>query len=120
MKIKIKVTHEILKRSMMCGTNNAIIAKNCAIALAVREILPKAAVTTQYIFTNETLEYVIPLPAVAQIFIGKFDRLKSTPEKRLLMPELEFEVTLNEDVLNSINIEQAIKAIQESKTLELV
>lgn len=40
MKIKIKVTKDILKRSMMCGVNDCEVSRNCAISLAVREIAP--------------------------------------------------------------------------------
>lgn len=41
MKILIKVTKDILRRSSKC---NASILTSCALALAVREIFPKAKV----------------------------------------------------------------------------
>lgn len=125
MKLKIKVTKEILKQSMYCGSNDC--ARNCAISVGVREVWPHAAVTqndiTPFCYLNyngkEDYSHLIFInDKSVRNFINEFDSLRHTPEQRLLMPELEFEVEIDPDVhLPNINFD---KIISESKTLELV
>lgn len=117
MKLKIKVTKEVLRKSMFCGTamaESASISDNCAIALAVRDIFPFAQVTPWSIKTNCRLPAIISLPENAKEFIYEFDEL--SPAKRLLLPELEFEIDLPQEVIDAINIDDIVK----SETLELV
>jgi hypothetical protein len=119
MKLQITVTKEILEKSMWCGTGVlANTAKNCAIALAVRDIFPEATVFPLggIKVNGSILENGIMLPQLARDFIGEFDNLSSTPEKRLLLNPLEFTVELPEQIVNSINIDD----IYNSKTLELI
>lgn len=123
MKLKIKVTKEILEKSKMCGTTTQSTAENCAIALACREVFPNCAVSVNsiYIDGRDCMgSPSIDLPKDARLFIMTFDRLKYKPQERLLLPELEFEVELDEDVLNSINIDEVREVLKKSKTLELV
>ena len=46
MKLEIKVTKEILSKSMFCAGESDYIQENCAFALAVRDIFPKARIGT--------------------------------------------------------------------------
>lgn len=126
MKLKIKVTKEILERSKMCGEEpehmrTGYVESNCAIALAVRELLP-----TCFVMSNEIREqffksfdnWRIPLPHEAIHFIDLFDTLPS--QERVEMPEIEFEVEIPQELINSISIEGIKDLIKDSKTLELV
>lgn len=74
MKLKIKVTKDILERSKMCST---MIGENCAIALAVRDIFPNAWVEEADImphFPKQNFSEYIPLPLSAKMFIEQFDK----------------------------------------------
>jgi len=139
MNIKIKVTKEILRRSMDCDKD---MTSNCAIAMAVIDIMPTAEVCTALDADENRLpievsghsDYVIcliksekpllfvrtDLPQEACDFIDTFDDL--SPRERLKMPELEFEVELTDEMIDvlPINIDEAISIIQNSETLELV
>lgn len=124
MKIKIKVTKDILYASRMCGDDAGF---NCAIALAVREIFPNAWVETHKIKTSLTEDGLrltpidrgsIDLPEEATRFIRAFDERK--PEERILMTPIEFEVTVPNEVINEIDISNMYKVLSESKSLELV
>jgi len=128
MKIRIKVTKEILKRSMMCGTdqleNSKAVSEGCAIALACQEIFPNCHVGGRYIKDKpyySTANWKIKMPREAIEFINSFDRLYNTPKRRLELPELEFEIELTDETFDSldINIDEAIEIINNSKTLAL-
>lgn len=121
MKIKIKVTKDILKRSAMCGTFSQIakVIENCAIALAVREVFPNAVVGQTSIRPfGYNITPSIELPRCAKHFIKLFD--KSCPIQRVSMPEFEFTVDVPDSVIDKIGIKDAIDIINKSETLELV
>lgn len=118
-KLKIKVTKDVLQKSKYCGIlESGKITENCAIAVAVRGIFPRAHVNHSNIVysygTQETGPIVSQLPYKAKEFISVFD--KSTPDQRVAMPELEFEVSVPDAVIDTINIED----IKKCATLELV
>lgn len=128
MTIKIKVTKDILERSKMC---NYKAASNCAIALAVRDLFPKALVRTRsvnllgYLGVND--EFVIVpqpdksiLPFKALDFILDFDCLSDNPELRVKLEPIEFELEIPDYVIEQIGISQCYKVLSESKTLEMV
>ena len=127
MKLKIKVTKDILKESSMCGVGlqygsegfGQHMQSNCAITKACRDLFP-GCYTTVLNIKNDLFGnlWSIDLPEIAQRFIYKFDL--STPEERIFMPELEFEVELTDEVLAAINIEEAREALKNSTTLELI
>jgi len=121
-KLRIRVTKEILRRSAHCEGKG--IAANCAIALAVRDILPRAAVSNDHIFAfyydeqglvDPSVEYQIHLPKKARDFIFAFDR--SNPQIRTQMQEMEFEVELPDAVIDKIGIAEATRAIERAATL---
>ena len=117
MKLKIKVTKEIINEAKFCGITTTPPSKHCAIALAVRDIFPNAEVGCWEIgLHSQTSSKIItiPLPDEAQNFISKFDM--SSVIERVNMREIEFDVDLPEELINEINIED----IKNSKTLELV
>lgn len=117
-KLKIKVTKEILERSKMCGhTGNMLetIAENCAVALAVRDIFPNVWVERFYI---KGLVKPILLPGIATNFIISFDNTTSADRPNL--PEIEFEITIPDAVLEQINIEEIRPLLLNHPTLQLV
>lgn len=132
MKLKIKVTKEILEKSKMCGIGgwkhpdalHKLPTQNCAISLACQEIFPQCDVSDRIDNTGRLVRGIdvsgwdIPLPEIATDFIKKFDRL--SPEDRVKMQPIEFEVEVGEDVLACINIEEVKEALKTSKTLELI
>jgi len=124
MKILIKVTKDVLQRSIFCGVglNPKDTSKNCAIALAVREIFPRACVIYGEIYPDsENLNLSqIALPNEADRFINKFDKLKHDHLERLNLPEFSFEVDLPPSVVEMIGIEEAKEILKRSETLELV
>jgi hypothetical protein len=127
MKLKIKVTKEILRRSAMCGEGihgpyyAMHVHSNCAISLACQELLPGCSVSRMAISSHFSLadsNWSIFLPYEAAKFIWDFD--KSSPSDRVFMPEFEFEVELNKEVLAAINIDEAMETLKNSSTLELI
>lgn len=116
--LRIKITKDVLKRSMMCGVDDDCdISTSCAIAHAVRDVFPNAAVSLNDIYVYGKLgEHSITLPVDAKLFISRFDALIIAPEKRLDLPEFEFEVEVPASIVDMINID----ALLLSPTLELV
>lgn len=106
-KIKINVTKEILIASQMCGIDMGAVGSNCAVALAVREIFPKAWVEDEQIlpfFGNDNgitnYDYAIALPKKVTLFIKTFDA--ATPEERTELNPFSFEVELSEIVIDKL------------------
>lgn len=120
-KLKIKITKAILKESMMCQVSGEKmdVLRNCAIAEAVREIFPNATVG-HYLIIYIPHQLIIKLPNSAINFITEFDHLRNTPEKRLEMPEISFEIEIPDSVLDSIGISEIRQIVEKSETLELV
>lgn len=122
MKIKIKITKEVLKRSMWCGTKNDLdmnIGSNCVVACAIVDIFPKAwvyAISIAPFYYGGNTEILIPIPQEASAMINKFDNLYMTPEERLNLPEMEFEIDVPNEVIERIDISD----IHKSQTLEVV
>ena len=99
--LTVSITRDIIARSYRCGTDNEIemIGNHCPIALALIERFPDVFVSGTHIhpFGDES-DLAIPLPAEAVEFIQRFDSLADTPEERMGLPELTFEVVLEEEV----------------------
>jgi hypothetical protein len=118
-KLLIKITPEVLERAKMCGIENT--GENCAIAIAVRDIFPKAWIGRNLFFPfcdksggKSNTELDVDLPYEATRFITHFDSL--TPLERVALPPFSFTVTLPDEVVERIDISQVWK----SETLELV
>lgn len=128
--LKIKVTKEILWRSRMCGENDHLMNSNCAIALSVRDVFPKALVEDKiiipfptkevhyYLYKENDLSEVIELPKEATEFINAFD--VASPDGRMAMPELEFEVEISDGVIDRINIDSLRPLLANHPTLQLI
>ena len=109
---KIAVTREILELSLECGINNDIemISKNCAIALAVKDIFPDVVVTEDCIYPfgvniyTKTSHLKIELPQVAKDFIKVFDSLCGMHKVRRCLPEFDFEISVPDEIISQINI----------------
>lgn len=114
-KLQVRITKEILQLSAYCGhikeqgkymlsdDESVAVGCNCAIALAIRDIFPKAMVgpTTILPFGEEpfsTCFSEIDLPEEAIAFVREFD--DCMPEKRRKMKACKFEVEIPDDVLD--------------------
>lgn len=137
MKVKINITKEVLEESKMCNTGgltNAV-GMSCAIAKAVNNLLGNHAwvgketinihksITTYMKDTHLAIDFGkeiadIPLPEEAKCFIKSFDKL--TPEERVKMDEISFEIDIPDSVIEFIGISEAKEIIKNDKYLELV
>lgn len=122
MKLRIIITKDILKRSMLCGLGEEKVLDNCAVALACREIFPNCYVDDTYLrpFSDMDDQLRIRLPWEARIFIRRFDSLAEQPELRMDLPETEFDVELPQLLIDSINIEEVLEVLKDSTTLKLL
>jgi hypothetical protein len=121
--LKIKVTKSILERSKNCQLSaggQGCVTRNCAVALAVRDIFPNASVTGPYMRAkfNDGDDLKIILPRKVALFVSRFD--SSTPEQRPNLPELEFEITIPDEVIERINIDELRPLLVNHPTLELI
>lgn len=116
MKILIKITKDVLRRSAMCRGN---ITENCAVALAVRDMFPESWMGRAYLCLSYgyTKYYYITVNNNVTQFIKSFDI--STPAQRLLLPEFSFEIEVPQQLIDSIGIGEVYRILSESKTLEL-
>ena len=111
---KIKVTKEILELSKACGAPDDVetIGDNCAIARAMKDIFPDAFVTGQDIYPfgidedNKLADLKITMPKIAQDFIIAFDTLCENPNSRPLLPEFEFDISIPDEIISQINIDE--------------
>lgn len=127
MRLKIKVTKEILRKSYCCPSladldpyddeGRSYLRNNCAIAHAVKELFPQAVV---HVYSMQFMPKTdgIRLPSNMSAYINHFDKLSH--EERLNMPEAEFEVDVPDQVINKIDISQVIEIISRSLTLEIL
>jgi hypothetical protein len=131
MKILIKVTKDVLKRSAECGHGaGSNVGSNCAVAVAVLEIFPNAWVSHAWIHlhdvnyptfgyaTEHHAKHSIGLPPEASAFIALFD--EAVPEERLKLDPISFEINVPDEVVSEIGIGEVYRILSESKTLELV
>lgn len=115
-KLKITVTKEILEKSKLCL---GLAAENCAIALAVRGVFPKAVVGLDAIFLCVfERDPKIALPEEAKEFISEFDCL--TPAERVNMNPISFEIEIPDAVIDRINIDELRPLLVNHPTLEIV
>lgn len=120
-KLKITVTKEVLEKSKYCGTEaGGTPTENCAIAVAIRDLFPGAAVGRSAIFFYpvQNSQPITQLPEIAQEFIHRFDNL--TPDKRIKMDPVSFEIEIPDVVINSINIDELKPLLENHPTLELI
>ena len=120
-KLKIKVTKEILERSKMCGWQHGgykDVPANCAIAVAIKDVFPHARVGSWMISYLDGDDYNSYLPQEAISFISAFDFFN--PDERVLMPEIEFELTIPDEVIEKINIEELKPLLENHPTLSLI
>ena len=124
---KITITKDIIGHCKNCGRQNEKdeIGKNCAIALAVKDIFPNVYVTNYYILpfgirheNDDALK--IQLPVIAQQFIKLFDGFSLTPNLRLLLPEFEFDIDIPDAVIEQINIDEIRGLNQEAENKYLI
>lgn len=113
-KFILKITKEILELSKGCGADNNLetTGRNCAIAICLKDLFPGVFVTgyTIYPFGNnknyQFNDLKIDLPKIAQDFIRVFDSLSAMPRVRLTLPEFEFEISISDEIISQINIDE--------------
>ncbi len=133
MKVLIKVTKSVLEKSKMCGKigDDDYLGFNCAIALAIRDILPNAWVGCQQIDPNldsmirsendihsNGIRNILPLPEKAIEFIKKFDSIST--KERVRMEPISFEIDFPDELVEKIGIDEVKEILNNSKTLELI
>lgn len=118
-KLRITVTKEILERSKMCGVAAQTSVENCAIALAVRDVFPKARVWMTHINTQmgDYGPHII-LPVEASVFISEFD--DRDPEERVKMNPIAFEIEIPDEIIEKINIDELKPLLENHPNLALV
>lgn len=103
--LTIHITKEVLEESKNCSGAKG---RTCAVAVAIRHIWPKAYVCTDEAYLNgKWYKDVAKLPLMAQNFIDGFDR--STPEVRIAMEPISFNIVVPDEVINQINIDEVLK-----------
>lgn len=120
MTIKINITKEILEKSMYCRSTDVGVTKNCAIAVAVRDLFPNAIVGLCSAYpSNECLpEQKMDLSRDARRFIYEFDML--SPELRIKMIPISFEIEIPDSVIDRIGVNEVNEILSKSLTMEKV
>lgn len=135
MKIKVHVTKEIILKSSECdgwcnGPGSFALREgvgfNCAISLAVHEIIPDAWVERKRIVAYKNWgecvlhnPYInIPLPEEAERFTKRFDDI--TPALRIMMEPISFEIEAPDSFIETIGIQELETILSKSETLERV
>lgn len=115
MKLKIKVTKEILEESKNSGCKS----RYCAIARAASCLFNWVSVGSSSMLVQNGDDPVrIDLPLVAVDFIRDFDR--GSPDDRCQMAPIEFEIDVPEAVIETIGLSEVHRILKGSTTLELV
>ena len=109
MTLKVQVKREHIDK----GTCND--GYECAVALAVREIFPNAAVSYG---SFEPFGCVVQSTHNAFSFIKLFD--DTMKDDRHLIPETEIEIYLTDEVIDHLNKTDWQKAVDQSEVLSLV
>ena len=114
-KLKVKVTKEILKKSMTCGCFSPKVAANCAVALAIREIFPEATVGYTGFRPFHKNKWGVFSGHDGERFIIQFDSLRRTPEKRLELPETVVTLDITDEIIDHLstmipNYEEVVNA----------
>lgn len=140
MKLEIHITKEVLEKSAMCGfypgtrqTEGNNVSENCAVAIAVRDIFPDAAIGPETIHTfgtNCPYNMKIEMPLEARAMIMQFDNFRNSTDHRYnkedaiagrkAMEPMSFVVDVPDVVIDKIGINEVHEAVKKSKTLELV
>jgi len=69
---------------------------------------------------DPTDDLKIELPKIAQDFIKVFDSLSAIHKVRLRLPEFEFEISIPDEVIAQIDIDDAKKLVRENPMTEIV
>jgi hypothetical protein len=125
--LKIAITKEIIEQCKNCGNENdeLEIGNSCALATALIDIFPNVYITNHYIFPfgieyEKERNLKIPLPIIAQQFIKLFDGFRLVPKVRLLLPEFEFTIDVQDEVIEHINIDEVRELVKECTNTRLL
>src|SRR5688572_10299734 len=116
--LKITVTKEILEKSKDCGYGGGPTPYNCAVALAVRDIFPRACVGGNFWSPDQCVfdSYILPAEAIG--IINKFDLTE--PDDRPNITPISFEIEIPDEVISQINIDEIRSLLINHQNLELV
>ena len=125
MKLKIKITYEVLTTTRMCGIDDFMLedsencgnSRNCAITYACRKLFTGCVTGGDAIYL-ESGDTIANLPKIASDFIKRFD--KATSDERVNIKPFEFEIELTKEALDLITIDEITKVLETSTTLEAV
>jgi hypothetical protein len=100
MRIKVRVDQRLIDRAAF--VHRKYVTTDCAIALALKQLLPGVMVYGEYIaFTDRNgMENRIKLPILAQIWMKRFDDTPSVLRKQL--PNLVFEMDIPDQMIQVI------------------
>lgn len=100
MRLRIKITKEIIEKAVWCGTDNEPdVPENCAVALSLKELFPDVYVTRKAICFKGYKFPFVEIPSEGRMFIEDFDRLCDNPEARLYMDPVSFTIDIPEAVV---------------------
>lgn len=132
-KLRITVTKEILERSKYCASDINQ-GYNCAVALAVKDIFPEAYCYQSFMvfdqagkdkcdsgfFSASKFKGAIGahFPAFVFMWIQQFDRIE--PNERVKMSPISFEISIPDEVIEKINIDELKPLLENHPTLELI
>jgi hypothetical protein len=121
MKLKIKITKSVIDRSLNCGTDGRSISQSCGIAVAIRDLFPKAAIWGEDWTSNTSLScQFIKSTEDMKDFVIEFDSYLGDVQKLYSLVGKEFEIDIPDEIIDEIGISQATQIINTSESLELV
>lgn len=128
MKFKIRITKEVIDKSLKCNTNNIDFPQNCAFAVAFNELIPGATVTQSYTNFYDVNNKRIGVWNYGQeredieSFINTFDDMQKNPQERYSLVGQEFEIEIPQKVIDYwySDIVEVIQKIINSEILQLV
>jgi hypothetical protein len=115
--LQVHISKEILTRTKFCGHEKGKLktGEHCAVAEAIRDIFPDAYVANRYLLTNT---FCIKLPAETTNFINAFDN--ATPTEREYLKPFSFSISIPDEIINRINIDEVKELLNNHPTLKLV
>lgn len=120
MEFIIIITKEVIDKSLRCGTSpeDVMVTKNCAFALAYRELIPHTFVGNSIVEFYKDEPSIISSPFGSKIltkpqvdFIREFDFLRVKPLERYQFVGRTFEVEIPDEVIE-YHYGDAVKAVQ--------
>lgn len=104
MLLTLRITKELLERSISERNKGKTLSEVCPVAQAIRIYFPDQIVGHYYIGDGQTI--LCKLPQQATDFIKKYDSLKNNPASQLALKEFDFTIDVPDAIINKINISE--------------